>query len=523
MKKIIQIILFCCLVIKTEAQVWRQLPGGSLNGDVYAITSFGGFLWVSGTFSQAGPVSCQFIIRHDGTQWISTPTPNGVARNFCVYNNELYAFGGFNLGPNHYGIMKWNGFGWTPMAQLLPSDYIETGTSYNGDLVVGGRFTIVDGIPCDYIAKWNGTSWSSLCAGLMENNSAVPEVKVLYTAKGCIYAGGAFSKICGVNTANAAKWNGSFWIALPVIGGITSYISRGSDVIVAGSFPVAGPAISQSIAKEDTVSVGDWLKLSPADIGVKINAITLAIWNSKLYIAGSHTTGSGYDVWNCGYWDGINWTPDHQGLNSNSLILALYNNPITNVLYAGGTFNTQIGDTADYIAYKSLSPLPIELASLDASCDVDEHCVQLKWKTFSEHDNVGFWVERSYDGREFSKLTFVSGEGTTNEIHAYEFCDYDFSSPISYYRLSQIDYSGECNYSKMIVAHCLPHKESSTSVVHDFLELHSSCAYEIWNMLGQQIRKGIASQVSFRGCAPGIYILKTLQGNKLVSRKILKY
>jgi hypothetical protein len=520
MKKLALTILFYSLVLCSKSQPWRKLPGVSLNGDVYAIINFGGYVWVSGNFSVSGN---NFIIRHDGVQWISTVTTNGVPFGFCIHNNELYALGGFDVSSIHYGIMKWNGSGWNPMAQLSLGGYIQTATSYNGDLVVGGRFTSLDGVPIDYIGKWNGSVWSELCVGSMENSAAVPEVRVLYSAKGFLYAGGAFTKICGVNTSCAAKWNGSAWTALPVGGVVTSYILYGTDVVASGNFTAAGPALSHSVAKEDTVAVGDWLKISPADAGVKMDATSLAVWSGRLYIAGSYALGGGADIGNCGYWNGTTWISDHQGFNSPVTILTMYVDPVTNILYAGGQFNTQIGDTANYIAYKSLSALPIELGSFEAGCDTHENCVRLKWKTFSEHDNIGFWVERSYDGKEFSKITFISGAGTTNEVQNYEFCDYDFSSPLSYYRLAQVDYSGECNYSKMIVAHCFPREEQSTSVVVDFLDLHSSCHYEIWNMVGQMIQTGDTSHISFEKCTPGIYILRTGKGSVVESKKILKY
>jgi hypothetical protein len=39
-------------------------------------------------------------------------------------------------------------------------------TIYNGELIAGGEFTLGGGIPVNYIARWNGTSWSALGSGM---------------------------------------------------------------------------------------------------------------------------------------------------------------------------------------------------------------------------------------------------------------------------------------------------------------------------------------------------------------------
>ena len=45
-------------------------------------------------------------------------------------------------------------------------DWVNASVVYNGELVVGGRFTCAGGVPANYIAKWNGTSWSALGTGM---------------------------------------------------------------------------------------------------------------------------------------------------------------------------------------------------------------------------------------------------------------------------------------------------------------------------------------------------------------------
>ncbi|HEX6812358.1 MAG TPA: hypothetical protein VF384_12090 [Planctomycetota bacterium] len=72
----------------------------------------------------------------------------------------------------------------------------------NGDLVAGGGFTTDGGVSASNIARWNGTSWSPLGAGM---NDDVMALAVL--ANGDLVAGGAFSSAGGAPAHFVARWN----------------------------------------------------------------------------------------------------------------------------------------------------------------------------------------------------------------------------------------------------------------------------------------------------------------------------
>lgn len=87
--------------------------------------------------------------------------------------------------------------------------------------------------------------------------------------------------------------------------------------------------------------------------------------------------------------------------------------------------------------------------------------VQLLWQTASEEDNAGFEVQRSTDGQRFETLTFIEGKGNSQVIQNYLYDDKALrQNQTYYYRLKQIDYSGEFSYSD-IVAVKLAGKEST--------------------------------------------------------------
>ncbi len=93
--------------------------------------------------------------------------------------------------------------------------------------------------------------------------------------------------------------------------------------------------------------------------------------------------------------------------------------------------------------------LPVELLSFTGSLQ-DNRYVQLDWSTASELNNKGFEVERSIDGETFRQIGFVKGTGTTTQVQTYDFQDNDITSRVIYYRLKQVDFDEQFNYSNTI-------------------------------------------------------------------------
>ncbi|MBC8182488.1 T9SS type A sorting domain-containing protein [candidate division KSB1 bacterium] len=93
---------------------------------------------------------------------------------------------------------------------------------------------------------------------------------------------------------------------------------------------------------------------------------------------------------------------------------------------------------------------PVELTSFNASFFKNQNKIKLEWGTSSESNNYGFEIQRGEDNKNFKKIEFVNGNGTTSSPHKYFYLDSDFSSGTNYYRLKQIDFDGSSNYSKTI-------------------------------------------------------------------------
>jgi Secretion system C-terminal sorting domain len=127
---------------------------------------------------------------------------------------------------------------------------------------------------------------------------------------------------------------------------------------------------------------------------------------------------------------------------------ANFNNPSA----AGSNEVSTIAITGDaFLAGYSIASLPIELLSFKGQ--PTENGNLLTWATANEVQNMGFDVERSKDGVRFDKIGFVAGNGTSSQVQNYLFEDsspWENSEKVVYYRLKQLDFDGNFDYSNII-------------------------------------------------------------------------
>jgi predicted polyphosphate/ATP-dependent NAD kinase len=91
--------------------------------------------------------------------------------------------------------------------------------------------------------------------------------------------------------------------------------------------------------------------------------------------------------------------------------------------------------------------VPVELASFNVT--LNRNNAKLKWHTVSEINNEGFEIQRSYDSKTFRTLDFVKAKDSSDPQKYYTYEDKNYSNN-SYYRLKQIDYGGNYEYSDII-------------------------------------------------------------------------
>jgi hypothetical protein len=149
--------------------------------------------------------------------------------------------------------------------------------------------------------------------------------------------------------------------------------------------------------------------------------------------------------------------------------------------------------------------VPVELTSFTGAFVGNN--VELKWSTATELNNRGFEIQRSANGSAFATVAFVEGKGTTTEIQQYSYTDRNVESRINYgYRLKQIDYNGNLEYSSVVnVGFTLPLEfvleqnypnpfNPSTSIAFA-VPVKSDVTLEVYNLIGQKITTLVQGEV----------------------------
>jgi hypothetical protein len=173
---------------------------------------------------------------------------------------------------------------------------------------------------------------------------------------------------------------------------------------------------------------------------IEVNGTTACTQFDRITVTGTATLGGTLNV-------SIGYTP-----TNGDVITFLYATSIS------GTFSIVSALPSGWsLAYDSPSAgkvslqyslLPVELVSFQTEKQND-HTVVLTWRTASEQNNEGFDIERSSDGRNWETLGFVPGNGTTHEEQSYAFTDGSPLPGVNYYRLRQVDFDGQYEYSEI--------------------------------------------------------------------------
>jgi len=176
-------------------------------------------------------------------------------------------------------------------------------------------------------------------------------------------------------------------------------------------------------------------------------------------------------------------------------------------------------------------PVPVELISFSAN--FINNSVELNWTTATEKNNQGFEVERKISNSEWSKIGFVSGNGTTTEQRAYSFTDKYIAANKYFYRLKQIDYDGSVDYSNLVEIDTKPFNDyslnqnypnpfnPSTNIEFNIPE-QALVNLSVYNLLGEKVAT-IVNEIMESGnhkivfdastLASGVYLVKMTSEN----------
>ena len=182
--------------------------------------------------------------------------------------------------------------------------------------------------------------------------------------------------------------------------------------------------------------------------------------------------------------------------------------------------------------------LPVELISFTHR--IVNGKVTLNWVTVTELNNMGFEIQRSLDNNVFVTVGFVEGKGNSTTNQYYSFTDESIPGKI-YYRLKQMDFDGNYNYSQVIevdgvtvstiqLQQNYPNPFNPNTTIKYQLGNDGFVSLKVFNSLGEQVvelvsqfQKGGSHQIIFDGkdLPSGIYVYQLTSGNYTESKKMI--
>ena len=121
----------------------------------------------------------------------------------------------------------------------------------------------------------------------------------------------------------------------------------------------------------------------------------------------------------------------------------------------------------------------------------------LTWTTATEINNDYFVVEHSSDAVNWNDIGSVQAAGNTNNVKDYSLIDAAPFSSITYYRLKQVDFNGQYQYSNVISISrsenfysnymIYPNPTRDVLYVRNSGRIPKNTYLEIYNTIGQKV------------------------------------
>lgn len=192
---------------------------------------------------------------------------------------------------------------------------------------------------------------------------------------------------------------------------------------------------------------------------------------------------------------------------------------------------------SSFTLYSGDPILAVDLVTLKATALND--AIRLDWITATETDNKGFMIERrAEDEASFQKIGWIDGAGHTNTERTYAHIDRDVKDNTTYYyRLQQLDFSGDFNYSETVSSKLSKtttdievYPNPTADVINVYLpenETNSKTIVSLLNARGQIIsaenisENGAPMQIDVSSYPSGIYFLRINRGTQQTIKRVV--
>jgi len=187
------------------------------------------------------------------------------------------------------------------------------------------------------------------------------------------------------------------------------------------------------------------------------------------------------------------------------------------------------------------SAIPVEMSSFEAQRSGRR--VLLSWTTASESQNAGFEVQhKPVDATAWSTLSFVDGQGTTNEPQSYRFETKELSYGEHTFRLQQMDTDGTTSLSSVVrielvlddthaLSSVYPNPARSVATVDLAVQQAQDVSVEVFDLLGRRLETVFTGRMSanrthsipvtIRSLPSGVYFLHVKGESFTESRRLM--
>lgn len=221
--------------------------------------------------------------------------------------------------------------------------------------------------------------------------------------------------------------------------------------------------------------------------------------------------------------------------NATEFYVALNTGDVTdnvNRFYNNGTNSSGLSNTPT-LSVVGLTGIVLPVSYTHIEANKEGGNAVITWGTGTEKNNTGFDIERSLDGKHFTKIGFVRSKGINGNSSGnleYNFTDNKPANGVNYYRLKQIDMDGNGRTSQVVnVAFDLsgsvktfPNPASNKITV----EAAGVQSIEVYSVAGQKLNVPVtygtgSHQVSTGSLASGSYTLRITTANGVSNQKIM--
>jgi hypothetical protein len=550
----------------TQSETWSAMGtgggvgvGGVAGAAVNALAVSGSSVYAGGSFSRVN-------------EGASSPlTTNNVAR----YDTLTNAWSALGTSPNV-------GVGGQVHALAISGDW----------LYAGGQFTTAGGNAANRIARFNLASpaWSSLGTGT--NNGVNSTVFAIAASGDNVFVGGNFSSAGTVSpTYRLARFNttSSTWSIVGVgsgngVGGssspsVSALSLSGSGLFLGGNFTDvnSGAGLPSNYigryfgadatsAGTQTVTGNGTFTFTPTGVSIAFSGVlgtgncTVSRYElpaQNISFTGTPPTftsqyrfvitATGFTFTNAELRFNRTQIPNAGITNANTVRVYRRPTPGTGAFsILPNAFNPSFPDEvratttafSEFILASDDNQLPVELTEFGFR-KVDSG-IELHWRTATELNNSGFEIERKSHGGNWNTLGFVRGRGTTTEAQSYSFLDRTATGKVQY-RLKQIDFDGQFEYSNVIEVDAglpkqfaleqnYPNPFNPTTTIRYQLPAASQVKLEVFDVLGKKVMVLVNTRqeageynitLNAVNLSSGVYFYRLQSGNFVQTKKMM--